>query len=604
MNCLLLLVSVLILSIELGLLKQYFNSMIVRIRKNTVLILLLFTLFIMQLNSQDIIAGYSQENRKFDSLDVRIEELIDNRDVAGAAALMLEKGKLLFDYGMYINATVVLDDAISMIEKLKDKEKDSLLIDTYIDCINWKGLSLSYMSNFDKALECFIAIEKYNNNKNNRYSAKAYNGMGVVFAMNNNNTLAEEYYKKSLVIGKKVKGFNLFPAYSNLGAVFMAKNDLDSAQVYFLDAYKMVVLQKDRSREIASLQSLGMVSYRLGKYNLSLKYYNEASDIAIKEGNYSQLSYLKFNMIKSYLELGDYESGFRVANEALKLAKQNKAKMLEYRVLKELSKLYEKQGDYKKSLKLIKQSLSISDSLFNYDSESKLLRQKNDFDMYRIKSEKEFIDNHNALELANRRLNNVMIWFLVGLLILILYIITIRLIKQYRINKQLSDKIEYIQIDDESRRVELEKEIEIKRRELTSTSLLIVKFNELSYLLNSKLRILKANQSSKSKDMEVIREMEELIAQFAPEKSWEQFKHHFEQISPEFYDKLDIQYPDLTIGEKRICALISLNLNTKEIASLTGKSVGAIETSKTRIKRKMNIKSEVNIVDILSQIKY
>lgn len=566
---------------------------------------LIFILFGIQINSQgNNTIDYSQENRKLDSLDIRIGTLIDNKDITGATTLMLDKGKLLFDYGMYINAIVVLDNAISMINKVKDKDKDSLLIDTYVDCLNWKGVSLSYMSNFDKALECFIAIEKYNNKNNDRYSAKAYNGMGIVFAMNNNNTLAEEYYKKSLKIAKKIKGFNLFHAYSNLGAVFMVKNDLDSAQMYFLDAHKLAVLEKDRNREIASLQSLGMVNYRLGKYNLSLKYYNEASDIAIAEGNYSQLSYLKFNMINSYLALNDNASAFKVANDALKLARQNNAKVLEAVSLKELSKLYENHGDYNQSLQCIKQSLLISDSLFNHDSENKLLRQKSDFDMYRTQSEKELIENHNALELANRRINNMMIWFLIGILILGLYIVTHRLIKQYRLNRQLSNKIENIQIDDENRRHRLEKEIETKSRELTSTSLLIVKFNELSYLLNNKLRILKANLSSRSKDMELVREMEELIVQFAPEKSWEQFKHHFEQISPEFYDKLDIRYPDLTIGEKRICALISLNLNSKEIASLIGKNVGAIETSKSRIKRKMNLNPEVNISDVLSQIKY
>lgn len=580
----------------------------IRFKKHVDMRKLLITLFALSVitflfgnNGQT--SNYGHNNAKLDSLNVKIATMIDRKKHVKAASLMFEKGKLFFEYGMYVGAVTILDNAITVLNISKIGNRDSLWSDTYVECMNWKGISLAYMSNFDKALECYVEINRYNENKNNRYAAKAYTGMGMVFAMNNNRLVAEEYYKKALAIARRIEGFNLFPLYSNLGATFMAKKSLDSAQIYFLDAHKLAVIQNDRGKEIASLQSLGMVNFKLKKYSLALKYYNEAVDIAVAEGNYSQLSFLKCNMIDSYVKLGDYESAFKVATESFELARNNGSKVLEAASLKALSSLHEMNGDYKRALMVLKAGLKISDSVFSHESEDKLLKQKADFDLYRTQSEHALIENELALELANRKINNMITWFIVVVLVVLLYAVSHILIRQYRINRRLNSKIENIQTDDENIRNRLQQEIDMKSQELTTTSLLIVKFNELSYLLNTKLRILKVNLSMRSKEMELVKEMEELILQFAPERSWEQFGHYFEQISPVFYDKLDILYPELTLGEKRLCTLISLNLTTKDIASLTGKSGEAINMAKCRIRKKMKIGLDDNIADVLLKIK-
>lgn len=564
---------------------------------------LLLILFVICTNisyslNDDKVVSYTYDSRKLDSLDIKIKPFMDEKDYTAAAQCMLDKGKLLFDYGMYVNANMVIENALTTLSKSKDTTSDSFK-DLYVECLNYKGVSLGYISSFDKALECYIKIEKYNNNENNKYAAKAYNGMGIIFGMNRNNALAEEYYRKAMSVAKKVPNFNLFPIYSNLAAVFLSKKELDSALAYSLDAHKIALENHDIGNEIASLQSLGMINFQLGKHTISLRYYNEACDIAIKTGNYSPLSFLKFNMIRSYVALGDYDLAFSTANESLQLARQMGLMILESISLKELSKLYEKQGNYKKSLECLQQSLRISDSLFNHDSEDKLLRQKADFDLYRTQSEKALTENELALELANSKISNIVTLFLVILLIIVSYILVRGLRKQYKINKQLHSRIEGIQNDDKNMRHELQEEIETKSRELTSTSLLIVKFNELSYLLGKKLKILKANLSQRSKEMDVIKEMEELISQFISQHSLEQFKQYYEQVPAEFYEQLDIRYPDLTMGEKRICALISMNMSSKEIALLTGKNISAIEVTKSRIRKKMNIGSDVNLKDIL-----
>lgn len=568
---------------------------------------LLLILFVLVSNigySQNIDEGrhrrYSGE--KLDSFDLKIKPLIANKLFYDAASIMLDKGKLLFDHGMYLNSVTVLDNALAVLRTCKDTNNIKHR-DLYVECLNLKGLGYSYLCNFDKALECYILMDKYNYGSNDRYAVKVYNGMGVVFAMNNNNEVAEGYYKKALSLAKTIPDFNLFSICSNLGGIFMQKKELDSALIYFLDAYKIAMKHQNAHEEIVSLQSLGMVNARLYKYSLAIRYYNEAYDIAKINDSYSQLPFIKLNLFDCYIALKDYDSALKAAEEALVTSRKTGAKNIEARSLKGLYRVYKAKGDYKRALSYVERSMNLNDSIFSTTSEEKLLRQKSDFETYRIQSEKALTANELALDMANRKINNMIIFFSISILIILLAILIITVIRQYRINRQLNTKIEGIRIDDESQRFELRDEIEKKSNELTTTSLLIVKFNELSYLLNTKLRILRANLSTRSKEMELVKEMEVIIQQFAPEKSWEQFNHYFEQISPEFYDKLDILYPDLTIGEKRICTLISLNLTSNDIASLIGKSSKAVNMAKWRIRKKMKIDVDENIADVLLKIK-
>lgn len=568
---------------------------------------LLLILFVLVSN-----IGYSQNSdegknhrysdAKLDSFDLKIKPLIANKSFYDAASIMLDKGKLLFDYGMYLNSVVVLDNALSVLRTCKDTNNVKHR-DLYVECLNLKGLGYSYLCNFDKALECYILMDKYNNGSNDRYAVKVYNGMGIVFAMNNNNEVAEGYYKKALSLAKTIPDFNLFSICSNLGGIFMQKKELDSALIYFLDAYKIAMKHQNVHEEIVSLQSLGMVNARLYKYSLAIRYYNEAYDIAKINDSYSQLPFIKLNLFDCYIALKDYDSALKAAEEALVTSRKTGAKNIEARSLKGLYRVYKAKGDYKRALSYVERSMNLNDSVFSTTSEEKLLRQKSDFETYRIQSEKAMTANELALDMANRKINNMIIFFSISILIVLLAVLIVIVIRQYRINRQLNTKMEDIRVDDESQRFELRDEIEKKSNELTTTSLLIVKFNELSYLLNTKLRILRANLSSRSKEMELVKEMEGIIQQFAPEKSWEQFNHYFEQISPEFYDKLDILYPDLTIGEKRICTLISLNLTSNDIASLIGKSSKAVNMAKWRIRKKMKIDVDENIADVLLRIK-
>lgn len=539
------------------------------------------------------------DNKLIDSLDNEINLGNQGNSIEKVTGSMLQKGKLMFEYGMYANAINILQGAINRLEKDSVFKTNKSLRNIYVECINHKGGAYCYMADYNDALDCFIKIDKLNNGVDTLHSIKAYTGMGMVFAMSGNNKFAEEYYRKTLYLTKHYKPYVPFPIYSNMGYMFLKAKEYDSALNYFLEAQKLAVKLKDKNKELSNLQSLGTINSEMGKYSLALNYYKEATNIAEQTKKYSELSFIKYNMIDVYIALKDYVMAIKIAEEALYLSQISHSKSLEVGALRKLSSLYKDRGDFKKALDFIERSIVIGDSIFNQENEERLLKQKSDFEIYRAQSEKDIAAKSFELDEAKRKLNNIIVILIIVVLAAVIIILTNIVIKQYKINSQFKNKLE----DDESHRTQLEAEIEKKSRELTSNSLLLVKITEQSYLLNSKLRILKSNLSIKNKDQEVIKEMEEIINQFIPNKSWEEFKQYFDQVSPDFYDKLDILYPDLTIGEKRICALISLGLTTKEISSLTGKTSGAIDSIKFRIRRKMNVDADINLSDVFLHLK-
>jgi DNA-binding CsgD family transcriptional regulator len=59
-------------------------------------------------------------------------------------------------------------------------------------------------------------------------------------------------------------------------------------------------------------------------------------------------------------------------------------------------------------------------------------------------------------------------------------------------------------------------------------------------------------------------------------------------------------FPTLTLNERRLCAFLKLQMTTKEIASLTGQSIRAVELARTRLRKKLQLtNSEINLYDFI-----
>jgi DNA-binding CsgD family transcriptional regulator len=87
-----------------------------------------------------------------------------------------------------------------------------------------------------------------------------------------------------------------------------------------------------------------------------------------------------------------------------------------------------------------------------------------------------------------------------------------------------------------------------------------------------------------------------------PSSMLDEFETRFTGIYDDYYDKLKIVAPELTPNELRICALMRLNISTKEIAMLTNRTIGTVDNTRSAIRTKLKLEEETNLQGFLLNI--
>lgn len=140
-----------------------------------------------------------------------------------------------------------------------------------------------------------------------------------------------------------------------------------------------------------------------------------------------------------------------------------------------------------------------------------------------------------------------------------------------------------------SKETEYMKELlDAKSRELTSMAVLDFQKNSLlQQLLDQVGRLDRITNHVYATDIHAIEK--ELKAQLNLDKSWENFKLHFDRIHSGFFEKLDSTYRSLTLNERKLSAYIKMGMGNYEISEMTGSSDAALRKAINRMKKKLNL---------------
>ncbi len=168
-----------------------------------------------------------------------------------------------------------------------------------------------------------------------------------------------------------------------------------------------------------------------------------------------------------------------------------------------------------------------------------------------------------------------------------------RLILQHEYEKEQREK-QLISLQNEK----LAAEVQFKNKELaTATMYLLQRSKLLSHIKEELLlAIRKAEATPPQAFKRVLRLFEEAENN---EEDWEQFSRHFDEVHNNFLFKLKKQYPELSTTDLKLCAYLRINLTTKEIAQSMGISVRGVETSRYRLRKKLDVPGEMALYDFL-----
>lgn len=168
--------------------------------------------------------------------------------------------------------------------------------------------------------------------------------------------------------------------------------------------------------------------------------------------------------------------------------------------------------------------------------------------------------------------------------------------------QQLEERIE---AEKEINRLQKEKyqaDIDHKNRQLTSTTLQVNNKNKILEEIEGVLKEL--TDKSPSNPAKQYRQISMIIRDNKNlDKDWEQFQLHFEEVHPNFFEKLKTSYPNLTETDLKHCAYIRIGFSTKEIARLLNVTPRSVQVSRYRMKKKMELDESQDLRDMINMLK-
>ena len=335
--------------------------------------------------------------------------------------------------------------------------------------------------------------------------------------------------------------------------------------------------------------------------------------------------YLGLNKIYSALldtSQMEYQSAIDKLIEAGKMLKDNPIQKI--RSLEILSDIYILNGDNYKAMINIDDAISIAmlndlriHELDLLDKKVSILKNmetyKTALDISRvIKAKREYIEKERMRELLKglqlkselygRRLEikkvNAQKLFYYGVMGTLLVIVGL-VIMSYRNARARAKQLVIIRRQEQKI---AKSKLRSKEDELAKMSTYIVAKNELLSSLMKDVEYHQGLINNKDDKKTLTPLVKRLKEEIDDSGDWERFQLQFSSAYPGFTNYLTSKYFELSSGDIKLCCYLKMNMNTKDVAQLTGLSVRAVENKRYRLRKKLSLNKDTNLLSFLNQI--
>jgi DNA-binding NarL/FixJ family response regulator len=400
------------------------------------------------------------------------------------------------------------------------------------------------------------------------------NKLGIINARLNNPEKALDYFKGILPHYKKEEKYDLVgKTYNNIGLAYLSIEKPDSSLYFLQQGLKFIEKDPDLNVRVHLKTNLARSYAALKKDELAERNFVEATEILNESTNPGIITWVNTERAKFYLTTENYEKAIEFAEKAqsTSLSKNN---FIYAQILRVLSIAQFHKGNYKKSAEYFNLYDQVRDNLNIEEKAVNVEKLKIEYD-YKIREKQLEIDE------SRKRMN--LLLAIGGLTILLLVLSLFMIRYRNRLEKEkLANQLK------ESREKELKLELELKNKELASKTIRQTEHDELINLVQKDLKEIQA-KARLSETKQALNQLVNKIKSNALQNNWEEFELRFSNVYESFYEKLDELHPHLNSHDKRICALIKLNLTTKEIANLTKTSIKSVENTRTRLRKKLGL---------------
>lgn len=451
--------------------------------------------------------------------------------------------------GRIYNSKDVVDVTLDYYQKAYNIYEDTKNIDEAAKTENNLAIIYARLQNKDKALEHFKNVYKYQAKKNDSLRlAQILNNIGTLYLEKNVDS-SLLYYKKTFSIAKAIKDTTLYAyVYTNLGRAYTLKNDSLLSKSYFDKAVATANLPIENSVKAFVYQSL--------------------SECFLKQ---------KMN-----------DSAIYYANKTMALQKDNMYSFTGQDVINTLYKAYINKEDYKNAARYFETFNAIRDSL---NVEEKAVNVE------RLKLQEEYRTRLQIRELQEEK--QQFKYFLIGLSLVAGILTLLILLIKYR-NRITKNRLEKELL--KTKQQELRYSLDAKNKVLIGKAMTEMHRTDIINGILKDLKQIKL-KAVKKETQQAIDFILKRLQRDTNTDIWKEFEVSFEQVHKSFYKKLNENHPDLSPKDRRLCALLFLDLTSKEISQITGQSFKAVENARTRLRKKLDLTNEkINLSTYLNSL--
>ena len=544
--------------------------------------------------------------------------------------------------------------ALSTALKANDDEK---LITLYLDS---GDVELEFEDRPDLAMKYAIKAQLLYDDigsKNEEIRDRIELNLASIFTHIGNHHLATKHLKELLRLEKqRNNSINMFRYYGNLAGHYIKKNS-DSAYKY----YNLSILsaeEKNDSVAIASAKNnLGIFALNNGKWELAIRYFQEAIDILDQKKSKLSIDSLMYvsisdNMSDYYFYKKDSLKGVELIVNNIDFLSQKEPDFEGYykrniRYALKLCNIYIKWNELNKATKTIKKvsphlkandiEWSVSSAIELKKIEIRIAGLRNDykaiekfnneltdllFEQVEVIKEKNSMLNATIQDYkannVNREIERIRIktekeksdlqvkaTFLIIVLLLIILIVLI-LVINYRNKVKIEasesllkeQKLKIKEMENER----LEKEIDHKSKDISQIKM----HGSLRLSLEKKI-ISELEHVAIKKDVEsknhLLRGLINELKQTSNAYNMLNIQEKgIEKANTAFQERLRELYPDLSKAEREFSVLVRLQLNSKEIATIRNINPESVRKLRQRLRKKLKLSNDQDIYEFISKI--
>lgn len=304
---------------------------------------------------------------------------------------------------------------IALAEKLNDKKAIAKLSHNL-------GTFYYLKANYPLALSyCLKALAIRESLSDSVNMVKSYNNIGLIYYEENNLAEALKFHKKSIAIKEKLNDRpGLASSYGNIGNVYFKQGKNKSSDSLFSvsGSYheKALTLQTQISIEepdnINNLVGLSATYNNLGNINFekfllnndknlllnAVDYHFKALEIQIKVEDIRGICHSYINIAGIKVRLGKIKEAISDYEKALTYSLEMDDKESTKAIYEGLSDMYEREGDYKKSLKYYKLFNSVKDSILDVNKSDQLTEMQTKYEADKKSKEIELLNKDKSLQ--------------------------------------------------------------------------------------------------------------------------------------------------------------------------------------------------------------